>query len=57
MDLDRVIWDGEEIGRHLEVEALVEDVDFHLDALRFVVVPVEDLEVLHQDEEEVHQEE
>ena len=55
MDLDRVIWDGEETGHHLEVEALVEDVDFLLDALRFVVVLVEDLEVHHQDEEEVHQ--
>ena len=49
--------EGEETGRHLDVEALVEDVDFLPDALRFVVVLVEDLEVLHQDEEEVRQEE
>ena len=57
LDHDRVIWDGEEIGLHLEVEVLEEDVDFPQDVLRFEEALVVDLEVLHQGVVEVHQEE
>ena len=56
LDHDRVIWEVVVVGHRLDVVVLEEDVDFLLDAPRFVEVPVEDLVVPHQDVE-VHQEE